>query len=78
MHNIRFSLKNYPSQHEAYKAWMFAKHILFMHDIPFREDVHEQEVFVKTDMTGKMVFSKVFTIRFYTDSDLTAYQLIKD
>lgn len=78
MLKIKFSLKNYRTQHDAYVAWELAQYLLIQHQIPHTIDVIEQEVFVITQFTGQMKFSKVFSITFKNESDLTAYQLIKD
>ena len=75
---IKFSLKNYDTQHDAYVAWELAKDLLDHHNIPYTMDVIDQEVWVVTQFTGKMKFSKVFSITFKNENDLVAYQLIKD
>lgn len=78
MNKVKFSKKNYPTQHDAYVAWELAKDLLTKHNIPFRIDVYDHTVFITTEFTGKMEMSKVFTIDFENESDLTAYNLIKD
>jgi hypothetical protein len=75
---IKFSLKNHPTEHDAYVAWELAKDLLDKYQIPYYADVMNQEIFVTTEFTGKMVFSKVFSISFQDENDLMAFQLIKD
>ena len=78
MIELRFSLKTHKTEREAYSAFERAKNLLGDHKIPFKMDIFNQEFFITTDFVGKLEMSRVYKIVFYCESDLTAYQLIKD
>ncbi len=78
MAELKFSLKTYNTEMEAYSAFEKAKKLLTEHEIPFRMDIANQEFFVTTDYTGKMTTSRVYKLMLDSESDLTAYNLIKD